>query len=196
MNQQPDPALVAGAPPDQHGVTLREAAQAPYPPAPRAGMFHYTALVVGALVALAALATAVLLLYPRSSPVAVVTEQPVAAQRPVPAVPTAVQPPPTTVYLQPQSTVIVSPLTVVQPYAPAPGSYSCGTAEGHVVYINNGNVPCGDALTVALQWINTGTTPGYGAGSAGTVNSWSCTNLGSASGFCTSKMGSHLTIED
>jgi hypothetical protein len=75
-----------------------------------------------------------------------------------------------------------------------PGGYSCGTASGHGVVVENGTVPCDHARAVASQWLTTGTTPGGGEGSAGTMYSWTCSTAGAGVGWCTSKMGSHLAI--
>jgi hypothetical protein len=133
---------------------------------PDRGVFRDVALACGTLLVIGALVLAGLMLVPRTSPVVVA-----GASAPVVA-------------------PIASPSVVVPP-----GGYSCGsTTSGHSVVVENGTVPCAHALTVAAQWLSSGTTPGYGEGSAGTMYSWNCTTTSTGGGWCTSKMGSHLSI--
>ncbi len=135
---------------------------------PDRGAFRWVALACGTLLVLGALVLAGLLLVPRSSPVMVASGS---------------------------SSPVVVPVAAPTSHLVVPaGGYSCGLASGHGVVVENGTVPCDHARTVAAQWLSTGTTPGYGAGSAGTMYSWTCSTTNSGAGWCTSKMGSHLAI--
>jgi hypothetical protein len=145
--------------------------QPAYPPAPghASDAFRYVALACGTLLAIAALLLAGMVLLPRTAAPVVVAGT---ASSPVVA-------------------TVADPST---PTVPA-GGYSCGsTGSGHVVVVENGTVPCDHAVEVAATWLSSGTTPGSGLGSAGTLYSWTCSAKADGGGRCTSKMGSHLTI--
>ncbi|MCD2196119.1 hypothetical protein LQ327_22360 [Actinomycetospora endophytica] len=137
------------------------------PPPQESTVFRYVALACGTLLVIGALVLVGLMLIPRAAAPVVVA----GSSAPAPLVAT-----------------VTAPST-------ATGGSSCGTtASGHSVTIVNGTVPCDHAVTVATQWLSSGTTPGYGEGSAGTMYSWTCTTTTSGGGWCTSKMGSHLSI--
>jgi hypothetical protein len=143
-------------------------AVAPAPPEPDRGAFRWVALACGTFVVIGALVLAGLMLVPRTSPVVVASGSSSPVVAPVAA---------------PTSAVVVPP-----------GGYSCGVTSGHTVVVENGTVPCAHAQSVAAEWLTTGSTPGYGEGSAGTMYSWSCSTTSDGGGWCTSKMGSHLAI--
>lgn len=167
--------------------------QQPYAPQPvRSNTpFRYVVVAAATLVALAALVLVGVLLYPRAVGVEQAAATPVAA---TPAPPVSVVASPPTVYVQQPA----APRTVTVPVPASsdsgPGGYSCGTVGEYSIWVNNGNVPCTSAVRVTSQWLSTGTTPGAGAGPAGTPLSWTCSADVSAAGLCTSKMGSTFTI--
>ncbi|MDL5159009.1 hypothetical protein [Actinomycetospora termitidis] len=131
------------------------------------GAFRYVALACATVVAIGALVLAGMVLIPRdAAPVVVAGSSPVIAP-------------------------VSSGSTMTVPA----GGYACGlTGSGHAVVVENGTVPCDHAVEVAAMWLSTGTTPGGGLGSAGTMYSWTCSPRGDGGGRCTSKMGSHLAI--
>ena len=147
----------------------------PAPPAQGSGVFRYVALGCGTLLVLGALVLVGLMVIPRAAtPVVVAAGTTTGGGESGPVV----------------GTVASSGSVGTVPA----GGYSCGTtASGHSVTIVNGTVPCDHAVTVAAQWLSSGSTPGDGEGSAGTMYSWTCTTSGGG-GWCTSKMGSHLSI--
>lgn len=180
MNQQvtppqwghiPAPRSPQGPPTPPYPIYVQE------PPRSGSDTFRYVALGCVTVMVLAGVALAAVLLIPRAS------DQQV-------AVAPASQP---TVVASPPSTVVV-PASPAGSGSSGSGGYSCGSTSGHAVYVNNGTVPCNHALEVAQQWLTYGTTPGNGLGPAGTMYSWTCTSTGSDGGYCTSRMGSHLSI--
>jgi hypothetical protein len=152
----------------------------PAPAVQGSGVFRYVALGCGTLLVLGALVLVGLMVIPRTAATPVVVAGTTTG---------------TTAGSGGSSPVVG---TVASPSSggtvPA-GGVSCGTtASGHSVTIVNGTVPCDHAVTVAAQWLSTGSTPGDGEGAAGTMYSWTCTTSGASGGWCTSKMGSHLSV--
>jgi hypothetical protein len=148
----------------------------PAPAVEGPGVFRYVALGCGTLLVLGALVLVGLLVIPRTAATPVVVTAGTGSGAPSP--------------------VVVG--TVASSSSGRSGAVdgsSCGrTASGHSVTVVNGTVPCDHAVTVAAQWLSSGTTPGDGEGSAGTMYSWTCTSSGTGGGWCTSKMGSHLSV--
>ena len=185
MNQAAPPSW-GGPQPDQHRPSYQQhwpvapVGYAPYvvqpaPVAQESGAFRAIALGCGTLLVLAVVVLAGVVLVPRTAATPVVVT---AGGSGAP------------------SPVVVGTVSSRSSGGTAPvGGYSCGsTASGHWVTIVNGTVPCDHAVAVAAQWLSSGSTPGYGEGSAGTMYSWTCTSSGGSGGWCTSKMGSHLSI--
>jgi hypothetical protein len=169
MNQPAPPSW--GRPPQPPYEQWPTYVLQPAPVPPGSGAFRYVALACGTLLVIGALVLVGLMVIPRGTTPVVVA----GSSAPGPVVATVAAPS--------RSGTVVA------------GGSSCGTtASGHAVTVVNGTVPCEHAVTVAAQWLSTGTTPGDGEGSAGTMYSWTCSATGSGGGWCTSKMGSHLSI--
>lgn len=166
----PAPAPVRAAAPYVPVATL-----APVPPA-SPGAPHPLVVVALTVVALAVLTLVGVLLYPWvATPGTVVTAVPAAA--------------PTTV-------VVPAPASSGSSSGSSSGAYSCGSANGYAIEVQNGNVPCTSARWVTTMWTTDGTTPMNGAGPAGTPYSWSCSSTATSTevGSCVSRMGSTFTI--
>lgn len=161
----------------------------PHETTPRGGgAFRYVALACGTLVVLGALVLAGLMLVPRTP----VTPVAVAGTSSGTATGNSAGSGGSGGASGPVIATVAAP--TADPSVPD-GAYSCGsTGSGHTVVVENGTVPCDHALMVAEEWLETGSTPSDGVGAAGTMYSWTCSSTGGGGGWCTSKMGSHLSI--